>query len=1041
MPLLAIQLFGPPQLMLDGHPVSIGRRKSRALLYYLAAQPTPVTRDHLLTRFWPDHDRAAAQNRLRTNLHGLRAALGSALQGGDETLALAPDVLVDVRQFAIGLASPFNDPDHLGRLLELYRGEFLAGFTLPDIPSFDDWVAAERAHYQRLLIRGLTALCRLHERDQHLGAALAALDRALALDPLQEDLQRAAIRLSYLAGDRAGAIRRYDQLRHLLDDELGVPPMDETRGLYDAIITDTLPRDHISPPVVGERLAPATRTTATVPAQPAVAPRGGLLPFSGRINELSRLHTLLTEPQLVVIEGEPGIGKTRLLEEFARTTGARILRGAAHEFERALPYQPIIEALRDLTLHADWETVRATLTLPAIWLTEIARLLPELAEATDYPTIPPPPADEARLWEGVHSFLSALARQQPLVLLLDDLHWADESTLALVGYLVRRSMATRTPIYYLAATRVLAPHTPHGRLLQTLTREGRVVQIALERLDAEAVSDLARQLSPTAAHALADWLMTTSEGNPYMLVELLREARVRGLLDTIGTLLSPALTEPLIPKTVYALIQSRLVRLSEPARHILDAAVVVGRIFAFDVVVQASALSESAALDAIDELLAAGLITPHQDGQFAFDHSLTMEVAEREVGELRHRRLHRRVGEALENLYRERLDDVAGLLAQHFTDGGLPERAAPYAFRAGREAARLAAWREAIVFYEQALKHADETLRCDILMGMGHARYAAGDAAEAAVIYEEAAILAKTQGNLALADDARLLQGRTLLPQARYADAVAIAQAVRAADRDASQARAELLWGTALALEGLDLTAAVEHLGHAEALLIRAAAPDLDSRALTTFTLGVVAAQQGDLARAVAYFREVLTLTEGLPFDTADQWAVLTQNNLAYHLHLMGDSSARAHAEAGFELARERGILGFQTYLHSTAGEIALAAGDLDTAEQHFTAGLELAEQRNQAERIAGLTANLGRVAAQRGDTVRALHTFMSAREQAETVAAHHLVAQIRLWLAPLLPASEARQELAAVRTFAEQTGRGTLLDEVAQVAARLTLE
>jgi DNA-binding SARP family transcriptional activator len=81
MPRLAIQLFGPPQLTLDGHPVSIGRRKSRALLYYLAAQPTPVTRDHLLTRFWPDHDRAAAQNMLRTNLHGLRAALGPALQG------------------------------------------------------------------------------------------------------------------------------------------------------------------------------------------------------------------------------------------------------------------------------------------------------------------------------------------------------------------------------------------------------------------------------------------------------------------------------------------------------------------------------------------------------------------------------------------------------------------------------------------------------------------------------------------------------------------------------------------------------------------------------------------------------------------------------------------------------------------------------------------------------------------------------------------------------------------------------------------------
>jgi len=224
-------------------------------------------------------------------------------------------------------------------------------------------------------------------------------------------------------------------------------------------------------------------------------------------------------------------------------------------------------------------------------------------------------------------------------------------------------------------------------------------------------------------------------------------------------------------------------------------------------------------------------------------------------------------------------------------------------------------------------------------------------------------------------------------------------------------------------------------------VLAQATPPDLDSTALTTFTLGVVAAQQGDLARAVAHYREVLTLTEGLPFDTADQWAVLAQNNLAYHLHLMSDPSARAHAEAGFALARERGILGFQTYLHSTAGEIALAEGDLATAEQHFTAGLQLAEQRSQAERIAGLTANLGRVAVQRGDIIHAMHYLTRAREQAESVAAHHLVAQIRLWMVPLLPVSEARRELEAVRALAEQTGRRGLLDEVAQAEARLTLD
>jgi tetratricopeptide (TPR) repeat protein len=353
----------------------------------------------------------------------------------------------------------------------------------------------------------------------------------------------------------------------------------------------------------------------------------------------------------------------------------------------------------------------------------------------------------------------------------------------------------------------------------------------------------------------------------------------------------------------------------------------------------------------------------------------------------------------------------------------------------------MAAWHAAIAFYQQALANTDEQQRCDILMALGHAQYSAGDALHASTVYAQAAALAEMQGNLARADDAHLLQGRTLLPLARYAEAVAIAQVVRAGERDASRARAELLWGSALALEGLDLADAAVHLEQAEALLAQATAPDLDSRALASFTLGVVAAQQGDLARAVARFREVLTITKELPFDTADQWAVLAENNLAYHLHLLDDPTAGDHAEAGFRLANERGIQGFQTYLHSTAGEIALAVGELITAEQHFSAGLELAEQHNHAERIAGLTANLGRVAVQRGETTRAVAYFTSAREQAERVQAHHLVAQIRLWLAPLLPASEARQELAAVRTFAEQTGRGTLLDEASQVEARLTLD
>src|SRR6185436_12160305 len=183
------------------------------------------------------------------------------------------------------------------------------------------------------------------------------------------------------------------------------------------------------------------------------------------------------------------------------------------------------------------------------------------------------------------------------------------------------------------------------------------------------------------------------------------------LLRPDGTLNLSALSEtPVVPHSVYSLIQSRLAPLSDAARRVLDVAVAVGREFDLDIVARASGLSESAVLDALDELRAIALVTPIDaaDGQhyglrYGFDHTLTMEVAYREIGEARHRLTHRHIAEALEQLHAHDLDAVAGLLASHFAEGNAPDRAAQYGLRAGRRAAELAAWTEAIAFYEMAL--------------------------------------------------------------------------------------------------------------------------------------------------------------------------------------------------------------------------------------------------------------------------------------------------------------------------------------------------
>jgi tetratricopeptide (TPR) repeat protein len=388
----------------------------------------------------------------------------------------------------------------------------------------------------------------------------------------------------------------------------------------------------------------------------------------------------------------------------------------------------------------------------------------------------------------------------------------------------------------------------------------------------------------------------------------------------------------------------------------------------------------------------------------------------------------------MESLYGQRLDAVAGLLAWHFSEGNEPERAAPYAFRAGQLAAHLAAWKEAIAFYEQALAaHLDAGQRIPILMALGEAHSQTGDSARASEAFRSA--LASPDS--ADADAARLGLARTLISQAEFTEAIALAREVRETGQPENAVQAELLWGTLLSVEGADLTGAAEHLQNAVGLCASQANPAL--LAQIKFELGGVAAQQGDLARAVALYRETLAIADA-GGEVCTVWQVLGRNNLAYHLHLMNDPSAIEYARAGLSLAQEKGLLGPQAYLFSTLGEIALAQNDLYTAERHLAEGLALAERLAMPERIAGLTANLGLVAQRRGETGLAIHRLSTALARADTLGVFHLATQIRLWLVPLLPSVEAHAQLAQARALAESSGRRLLLDQVTQLEQQVFL-
>lgn len=1033
--MLEISLLGHPQVFSNGEAIHLVRRKSRALLYYVAASRRSVQRDKLVSIFWPDLPRPTGLQTLRTTIYGLRSQLSPWLVSTEDAIELDGEVRVDV--WAVDeLLSPADiELEQLTRAVAAYRGDFLEDFSLPDAGAFEDWVTYQRAYYQRLLVRALTRLSQLYESVGDFQQALESLERGLRFNPLQEDLQRESIRLHYLAGDRPGAIRKYDELRKLLDEEMGVPPMVETRALYDAILNDRLATGPASPARAKPAFQPGTTAARRYVKEQDSTSAGGQLPFIGRSKQMAIMQQSLSAQRLVMIEGQPGIGKTRLTEEYIKRVPGIVLVGRARELEQGLPYQPFIEALRSLAVRSDWVHLQMDLErrVAPVWLAEVNLLAPGLFNNVPHPSGQLKAADESRLWEGVAQFLYALTNLQPVTLFLDDLHWADASTIGLLGYLVRQT-ADR-PIGYIVANRPVTPRSALVSLMQSLGRENMITRLSLERLEAAEITAMAEGISHAHAQPLADWLWRSSEGNPFVLTELVQFAREQGWLDQKGETDLQALSSGLtVPHNVYELITVRLGRLSDSARRMLDAAVAAGREFEFEVVLHAAGLSEVAGLDALDELHAAGLVSELRGRTFTIDHPLTMEVAYREVGELRHRLLHRRVAEAMETIHHDRLKEIAGLLAWHFTEGKDLQRAAPYAVWAAARAAELAAWNEAIVFYKQALQGvtAQEKLPVTVLLGEAYLKF--GKFSLASETLHEALLMAEERADGSLMNSIRLILGSSLLPQARYAEAIELAKEVSKSDRPELVIQAELLLGTALSIEGADLESARQHMLDAQARWEQASQPDYAQLAQIQFELGSVLAQQGDLAQAIQYYQQALDSANQLQFDAALDRRILAYNNLAYHMLLAGDERASQYAKTGLELAIEKGVVGLQTYLYSTMGEIALAHDALDEAESHFNTGLKLAEQFAVPERVAGLQANLGLVAIRRGQTSLAIHLLSSGLSEADGLGTQHLATQIRIWLAPLLPPQEARRILAEAHASAEASGRQRLLEQVLSV-------
>jgi DNA-binding winged helix-turn-helix (wHTH) protein/tetratricopeptide (TPR) repeat protein len=439
--------------------------------------------------------------------------------------------------------------------------------------------------------------------------------------------------------------------------------------------------------------------------------------FIGRENELIRIQEVwrtarLGHQQLVLIAGEPGVGKTRLSAEFASrcaAQGSAVLAGYCEE-EHLVPYQPFIECLTWYFRHCPQAALKAQLAEIGGG-GELAAFVPELR--TRIPDLPQPVAIDPegqryRLFECVGAILSVVSAQRPTLLVFDDIHWADKATLLLVRHLLRSSRPGAFAIVATYRDSELGRTHPLSELLPDLRRETGVTRVALRGLKVEHVRRIVHGIiGPGAPSRLPQIVMDYTDGNPFFATEMLLHLKETGTVTRFNDPATDAADLP-VSEGIKEVIGRRLSRLSDSCNRALSVAAVLGREFDVSLMESVADLSENALLDALEEATRAGVLSESSglEGRFQFRHALIRETLYGELSSPRRARLHRRIGEALEASAREDPDSRLGELAYHFSEAasaGIADKAVDYAIRAGDHAADALAHEDAARLFEMAL--------------------------------------------------------------------------------------------------------------------------------------------------------------------------------------------------------------------------------------------------------------------------------------------------------------------------------------------------
>ncbi len=703
---LEITLLGSFQFAQSGQRLNLSRRKSIALLSYLAVTRRPHPREALVALCWPELDDSTARMNLRRDLSWLRQQfLDEVLLADRLQVAFNPaaDVSVDVHQFEAGLAvAQSHDHPHsnlcdqcaqaLMEAVDLYQGEFMAGFGLPDCAGFEEWLFFQREQRRQETAVALKQLAGWCSEQGLFDQAIAYSRRWLTLDPWHEPAHQSLMWAFALAGRRHDALRQYQSCVDILNAELGVSPDPQTTALYNEILQGG---------VVGQAQLPPQTSPAGLPPIPIHVELETHAPFVARQEELDMLHGRIQDTSngrgdVILLAGDTGVGKTRLAYEalrLAAASGMTTLLGACYEQEGQLPYQPFIEAfnryLSDRNLPLDKNPI----------------LNFKRSGVTD------PQQEQWALFNTAAGFLHDITRQTPLVFMIDDLHAADETSLSLFHFLARQTRSSA--LILLATYRVDIPAMKSfGVLLNSLYRERLGDRIHVQRL---AMEDVSRLITPIlggdANPALIQAIFDITEGNPFFVQEVTQSLLTENSIEQRNGAwhLSPGAALP-IPARLSEFLQERISNLGGQVETTLVAGAVLGQEFRFDVLRGLADCADGDVLDALDAALSGHLLEETETG-YRFRHSLIRHTLYDSLSRARRTYLHTRAAETLEaapSARRAGLESQVENLAYHYLRSNQRDRALPFLLQAGEKAASVYALEVAIKDYEDALALMDE---------------------------------------------------------------------------------------------------------------------------------------------------------------------------------------------------------------------------------------------------------------------------------------------------------------------------------------------